>query len=125
MFRRLSAACALLAVVAIGFVTPSWSRVRADDGASIGAAVFAAPVASVVAGRLRTKGATAGADADAHARRSGSLGLSTLLWLATKASAFAPTLAVGACASASLSVARPSMAGADRTSRGPPAFVTL
>ena len=128
MFRRISAASSVFAVVAMAFIGPTWDSARAWAGA-VGGGVVAAdivgrPASPPGAGR-RLRGDLAGADTGRH-RRADPVGLDhgRLSWLATGAAPFVPDFPVGSIAVGCAPLPAPATAGTPRTSRGPPAFVT-
>ncbi|HEY4187878.1 MAG TPA: hypothetical protein VGP07_22575 [Polyangia bacterium] len=132
MFRRLSAACALLALLAMGFVAPSLPPFQVGRTATVGGRGVVAPLA-LAGRRLRAPVDGPGSDAlpDGVDRVGADLfglarfGFGHLWWLSTPTRLSAPELVVGTLALVVAPAAVPSLVGTPRTSRGPPAFVTL
>jgi len=120
MFRRIAAAFALIALVAMGFAAPAAAGPRGDaSSARAGDHDDQAVVASPVRRARERAGARIDGRPDGIGRAS--TGLVRLSWLATVVGldapgAFAAWAAAGAPASAA-----PGPALASRTSRGPPA----
>jgi hypothetical protein len=124
MFRRISAASAVFAVVAMAFIGPTWDSARAWAGAAGGGTVAAdivgRPASPPGTGR-RLRGDLAGADTGRH-RRADPVGLDhgRLSWLATGAAPFVPDFSARSIAVGSAPLPAPATAGTPRTSRGPP-----
>jgi len=118
-FRRIAAACALVAVMAMGLAAPAQSGARRDDATASAGSLDTALVAGSVR-RARVRGTAAEIDGQPPGQGTGLFTLLHALWL-TAASPFPPPAATPAGSLArSISRAPAAPLLASRTSRGPP-----
>ena len=128
-FRRIAAACALIAVMAVGLAAPVEAGARRDDPSASAGSLDTALVAASTR-RVRGTGTDRGPGSDELDGRAGHpdhfLGLSHALWLASAVSFEPPAAAPAGAVADQPSRAPAAPLVASRSSRGPPrAFVTL
>ncbi|HEX4510933.1 MAG TPA: hypothetical protein VH328_12660 [Burkholderiaceae bacterium] len=118
MFRRIGAACALFAVVAMGFAAPAEAGTREDTAAGASGLDTALVLAS--ARRVRDRGTAAGLDGRPDGNGHAPVGLFHPLWLGAAVLLPVPVFVAEGGVSRALLRAPAPPVFASRTSRGPP-----
>jgi len=119
MFRRIAAACALLAVMALGFAAPAETGSR-QDGAAASASSLDTTLVAASTRRLRARDGGAEIDGRPAGRGHGPLAPFHPLWLTAAAISQPPPVTVELGAVLAPSRAPSALVLASRTSRGPP-----